>query len=149
MERRKAKDCLLHINNLNRIGDAVKINRAFFPKNGHELVVGLQGGPIFLQFSTHHPRHAGYPKIFITKYGNVSTLPPNLINVWVFIDEDTNGKIIGGISGPSQNHLMDWKKFEEAIDSLAEAEKCEQVISLLEEVSAYYLAEHLNLFQVT
>jgi hypothetical protein len=126
----------------------MKIDREFFPKPGHGFVIALRAGnPIFLQFKDYVGKDGEFPKIFITQFGAVSHLPPNLINVWVFEDEEANGKIVGGIAGPTNDHLRDWKKFDSAIEALASVEMYEQAVTIIEAACSSYQFSSPHLFK--
>jgi hypothetical protein len=126
----------------------MKIDRAIFPKPGREFVIALRAGsPILLRFKDYVAKNSGFPKISITQFGAVTHLPPNLINVWVFQDESANGKIIGGIAGPTNDHLRDWKEFDSAIEALASVEMFEQAVTLIEAACSSYQARNPHLFK--
>jgi hypothetical protein len=126
----------------------MKIDRAFFPKPGRDFVIALRAGsPVLLWFKDYVAKNSGFPKIFITQFGTISHLPSNLINVWVFHDEDAKGKIIGGIAGPTNDHLRDWKEFDSAIEALVSVEMFEQAVTLIEAACSSYQASNPHLFK--
>lgn len=124
----------------------VVIDRSKLPSDGAGFLAALYRQPFHLPLVDRYSTRSGFPRFILTRYDLVNRSATNLINVWVFEDEETNCKIIGGVGGPTRSPRADWKLFDQTLETLRQPDRYERTLELINDAVHQYVMNHPGLF---
>lgn len=124
------------------------IDRTAMPKTGNAFVVALHG-PLFLRLSGIRAAVGDFPKLALAAFSPVGGVSPYLITLWTFDDPEANGRVVGGIEGPTERPDRDWREFRAALDEVGklDANGYGRLLDDLDRVVRTYVLSRPDLFK--